>query len=218
MGCDEDTEMGETFATTDETNTVPDTAQTLAFTNSGDGEREGHTPRGFMGQGAGLFTGDNLNDSFPDGEGVQIFMSLDIGKSLDGTQFARNGGSWSVDTAWLGSDEASVAGDPFATLGVVMAEQVVFDEFSSALWDLEPTGDFSCTFATSLDDIGCDVTPLIQSAVDNGDRFAQLRIRFEIAGDNDGSVDLLQFFTSNSNATEEGLFDLTVEATQTAAP
>ena len=42
------------------------------------GATEGHTPRGFSGMGTGLFAGDNLNRNFPEGDGVQIFLSFDL--------------------------------------------------------------------------------------------------------------------------------------------
>ena len=42
------------------------------------GSMEGHTPRGFRGMGTGLFAGDNLNQRFPDGDGVQLFLTFDL--------------------------------------------------------------------------------------------------------------------------------------------
>ena len=49
----------------------------LTLENHG-GSMEGHTPRGFQGSGAGLFAGDNLNRNFPNGDGVQIFLTFDL--------------------------------------------------------------------------------------------------------------------------------------------
>ena len=44
-------------------------AATAVVPNHGGG-LEGHTPTGFAGSGTGLFAGDNLNSSFPEGQGV----------------------------------------------------------------------------------------------------------------------------------------------------
>ena len=52
-------------------------AVTVVVPNQG-GNMEGHTPRGFRGMGTGLFTGDNLNPRFPEGDGVQIFLTFDL--------------------------------------------------------------------------------------------------------------------------------------------
>ena len=48
----------------------------VSLENIGSGDMEGHTPRGFQGQGTGLFIGDNLNPNFPDGDGVHAYISF----------------------------------------------------------------------------------------------------------------------------------------------
>jgi hypothetical protein len=56
-------------------------ATTAEIPNRGD-DTEGHTPRGFPGSGTGPFTGDNLNSSFPDGDGVQMYLTFDLPEVL----------------------------------------------------------------------------------------------------------------------------------------
>ncbi|MCP4871563.1 MAG: hypothetical protein GY898_22875 [Proteobacteria bacterium] len=181
-------------------------AESFSFTNTGDPDLEGHTPRGFQGQGGGLFAGDNLNAGFPEGDGVQIFLSVDISDLLDG--------AWDVESAVLSSEYGSTSGRPFEDLGDLTAEEIRFEAFSSALWDadLEAGGD-SCVFGTSADGpFECDLAAAVQNSLDDGYDYLQLRFRLDDAGDSDGSQDLVQFFISNSNATEEGIFDLNVSA------
>ena len=72
------------------------------------GATEGHTPRGFSGMGTGLFAGDNLNRNFPEGDGVQIFLSFDLSGLSPGQ----------VQSAVLRSADASITGTPFKDLGV----------------------------------------------------------------------------------------------------
>lgn len=56
---------------------LPAADGTIILENQG-GNMEGHTPRGFQGMGTGLFTGDNLNPNFPEGDGVQLFLTFDL--------------------------------------------------------------------------------------------------------------------------------------------
>ena len=62
----------------EDTNDGGETPAPLLLENNGTSAFEGHTPRGFQGMGTGLFVGDNLNPSFPDGDGVQMFLTFDI--------------------------------------------------------------------------------------------------------------------------------------------
>jgi hypothetical protein len=73
------------------------------------GAMEGHTPRGFRGMGTGLFAGDNLNRNFPEGDGVQIFLSFDLNGLSPGQ----------VQSAVLRSADASITGTPFKDLGAL---------------------------------------------------------------------------------------------------
>ncbi len=178
-------------------------AETFTATNVGTNGLEGHTPRGFQGQGTGLFVGDNLNPNFPDGDGVQMFVSLDISDFPAGE----------VQSAVVSSTNASVAGDPFGGLGDLIAEEIRFEAFSSELFDASPIpDDDSCLFATANEGpFACDLTAALQRSLDDGYPYLQLRFRFDLAGDSDGTQDLLLFFLSDSNTNEPGIFDLTAE-------
>lgn len=174
---------------------------TVTLLNHG-GSMEGHTPRGFAGMGAGLFTGDNLNPSFPEGDGVQLFLTFDLSTLPAGT----------IDGAVLSSSHGGTTGTPFADLGELRAEEVRYETFSPALFDLEPVvGGGSCVFATSAaGPFSCDLTAVVEAARAEGRSFAQLRLRLDLAGDSDGSADLVTFFITNSNTNEPGIFELAV--------
>lgn len=193
--------------------TVPE-PQRFQFENSGNANREGHTPRGFMGQGGGIFTGDNLNAGFPEGDGVQIFVSINLARGLDGESLLDSGVTTVQSATLAAAVEPQIEGSPFADLGDLIADEVVHDGFSAALWDLEPpTNAGSCVFATGPNQpFECDFVTAVQNALDEGRRFLDVRLRFETAGDNDGVQDMVFFFTQDVNATESGLFTLDVTA------
>lgn len=200
-------------APTDRTETAP--VQEFVLSNSGDADREGHTPRGFMGQGGGLFVGDDLNASFPEGDGVQAFLSFNIGRSSGG---ALAEGGWTVRSAVLASEvDPEIEGTPFEDLGDLVADEVVFDEFSSALWNLAPPpGAAQCVFSDGpAGGFACDLAGAVQHAIDDGRRWVNARLSFEAAGDSDGVQDMVFFFRGDVNATERDLFSLTVEAAPT---
>ncbi len=159
---------------------------------------EGHTPIGFAGTGTGLFVGDNLNPSFPDGDGVQTYMT-----------FALPGG-FTVARALLSSDELSVRGTPFDDLGVLLVERVEYEEFGPQLFDLAAIGPPSPCEVTEESSVVCDVTEIVASAADEGRDVVQFRLRFERVADNDGQADLAQFYRSDVNTNEPGLFKLTI--------
>ena len=163
---------------------------------------EGHTPRGFQAMGTGLFAGDNLNRNFPDGDGVQIFLTFDLTEVPQGK----------VQSAVLSSENATVVGRPFEDLGELMVEEIRFESFSSALWNAAPLADgASCTLADSASGpFQCDLSVTVQRSLDDSYRYAQFRVRFEEAGDGDGSQDLLAFFKRDSNTNEPGIFQLEV--------
>jgi len=168
---------------------------------------EGHTPRGFMGMGTGLFAGDNLNPNFPDGDGVHFFLTFDLSGVPAGQ----------VQTATLSSDKSSVSGSPYQDLGALNAEEMRFDSFSSALWDQEPVaGGGTCVFATSADGpFECDIASIVQASLDEGYPYAQVRMSLDQAGDSDGSADLAMFFITDSNTNEPGIFELEVAVVPT---
>ncbi|MFQ5425725.1 MAG: hypothetical protein ACE5EV_01435 [Gaiellales bacterium] len=173
------------------------------------GELEGHTPRGFAGSGTGLFAGDNLNPGFPNGDGVQIFLTFPL-EPLGGREVGR---------ATLTADGVDVAGTPFEDLGDLSAEQVRFTEFGPALWEKEPVaGGSRCVLATSADGpFRCDVTAAVREATQGGEEFVQFRVRFERAGDGDGQPDLAMFFLTDSNTNEPGIFAITVDPSSTGS-
>lgn len=174
--------------------------ETSVFGNSGDPTLEGHTPRGFEGQGGGLFAGDNLNSGFPEGDGVQIFVTLPFTTAMSEV---------------LGAELSTIApefrGTPFVDLGALRVERVEFESFSSDLWDLAVSGP-GCTLATvQTDAFTCDITEATAAAVAAGRTSLQLRIRFDTAGDSDGSQDMVMFHTGDSNATDAGLFTVSAD-------
>ena len=116
-------------------------------------------------------------------------------------------------TARFFSDNTAQNGTPFADLGDLTATEVRYDAFSSALFDLAPVdGGHTCVFATSTEGpFECDIAPLVQSALDDGRDFAQLRLAFDLAGDNDSSSDLALFFITDTNTNEPGIFGVDLE-------
>lgn len=85
-----------------------------------------------------------------------------------------------------------------------------YDVFSSALWNREADGP-ACALALLSDgSVSCEITDAIRQALNNKSRLAQFRVRFEKAGDGDGSPDLALFYTADSNKNEPGIFQLEV--------
>ncbi|MCH7714217.1 MAG: hypothetical protein IIC99_11405 [Chloroflexi bacterium] len=167
---------------------------------------EGHTPRGFRGMGAGLFAGDNLNPRFPNGDGVQLFLTFDLSAVPSGK----------VVSALLRSENASVRGMPLKDLGPLRAEEIRYSEFSPALWDLEPVADADvCEFATSSEGpFRCDLADAVQGSLNDSYPFVQFRLLLDRAGNNDGSPDLVSFFITGSNTNQPGIFELEVTIEQ----
>ena len=172
---------------------------TVVLQNQG-GAMEGHTPRGFRGMGTGLFAGDNLNPGFPNGDGVQIFLTFDLRDLPKGE----------VRSAVLRADSARIQGNPFRDLGALRGEEIRYRRFSSALWNETPRG-VSCLFADSrTGPFACDLTEAVQRSRVDGYRYAQFRLRLDKAGDGDGRPDMVMFFKSDSNTNEPGIFELAV--------
>lgn len=174
-------------------------ADTIILNNEGS-VMEGHTPRGFQGVGAGLFAGDNLNSGFPDGDGIQFFLTFDVGAiSVD-----------MIVSATLRSKSVYIQGSPFEDLGLLKAEIVRYSVFSSELWNIKPVSQ-ACIFGTfSRKLLECDVTEVLKRTLTDGNTALQFRIRFEKAGDSDGEQDLVMFYNTNSNTNEPGIFQLVV--------
>jgi len=183
------------------TTAEPSSIKVITLQNQG-GEMEGHTPRGFRGMGTGLFAGDNLNSRFPDGDGVQLFLTFDLSTVPPGK----------VVSAMLGSENVSVRGMPLKDLGPLRAEEVRYQEFSSDLWNLEafPGGD-TCTFATSAaGPFRCDLSGAVQKSLKDSYSYVQFRLLLDRTGDKDGSQDLVAFFIADSNTNQPGIFELEV--------
>jgi len=171
----------------------------IVIDNQG-GSVEGHTPRGFKGMGSGLFAGDNLSPNFPNGDGVQIFLTFDLGN------IASN-----VVSATLRSENVHIQGSPFKNLGALKVETIKYDEFSSALWNVKPSS-FACEVTDMPDGkFECDVTSALRQILADESRSAQFRIRFERAGNSDGRPDLAMFYKTNSNTNEPGIFQLEIK-------
>ncbi len=176
-------------------------SQAFLLRNQG-GAMEGHTPRGFSGKGTGLFAGDNRNPRFPEGDGVQLFLTFDLSTLPSGK----------VLSAVLRSENASVRGMPMKDLGSLRAEEVRYSEFSPALWNLErlPSGE-SCVFATSSGGpFRCDLSGAVQRSLNDSYPLAQFRLLLDQAGDGDGTTDLVTFFVTDSNTNQPGIFELEV--------
>jgi len=175
------------------------TADRIVVPNQG-GALEGHTPRGFAGMGTGLFVGDNLNPGFPDGDGVQTYLTFEISAPSAG-----------LASAVLASDALVVNGSPFDDLGLLIVEVVAYDAFGPDLFDLRSASQPVVCTRVGETGIQCDVSDLIRSALDDGATIFQFRLKFERAGDGDGRADLAMFFRTDSNTNEPGLFTLTIE-------
>lgn len=179
------------------TSTGAGTAVTIP--NQG-GNLEGHTPTGFAGSGTGLFVGDNLNSNFPEGVGVQAFLTFPLPKDV------------MAGRAVLSSDVLDVIGSPFADLGDLMAELVAYASFGPDLFDLPAIGDPMRCGVDDATAVECDVTTAVQSAVDQGATNVQFRLRFSGVADNDGQPDLALFYLTDSNTNEPGIFELSITA------
>jgi len=164
--------------------------------NSG-GAIEGHTPRGFAGMGPGLFAGDNLNPSFPNGDGLQLFLTFDLPEGISPLSSAR-----------ISSDALQVSGTPFEDLGRLLAESVSYDTFGPELFDLVGDGDPVACQRVGESGLSCDVTAAVTQDVVSGASRSQFRLRFDVVGDGDGSQDLVMFFRTDSNVNEPGIFEL----------
>ena len=177
----------------------------VTLRNQGGG-MEGHTPRGFRGMGTGLFAGDNLNPRFPNGDGVQLFLTFDLSAVPAGK----------VVSALLISENASVRGMPLKDLGPLRAEEIRYSKFSPALWDLKPVADGDvCEFATSTEGpFRCDLADAVRNSLNDSYPFAQFRLLLDRAGDSDGSQDLVSFFIADSNTNQPGIFELEVTIEQ----
>jgi hypothetical protein len=181
----------------DEPSTAQGPLSEISIPNEG-GEGEGHTPIGFAGMGTGLFAGDNLNSRFPDGDGVQKFLTFSLSEPV------------TAGSATLHSDLLQTQGTPFDDLGVLTAERVQYDEFGPHLFDLPASGEPSSCIVVGGTAVNCDVTGAVQAAIDEGSASVQFRLRFERVADNDGQADLAMFYRSDSNTNESGLFTLVV--------
>ena len=183
----------------DTPSTAPDQAAEISIPNQG-GESEGHTPIGFAGMGTGLFAGDNLNSRFPDGDGVQTFLTFPLPQDLG------------LTSATLRSDFLQTRGTPFDDLGALTVERVEYTSFGPELFDLPSSGDpIRCTVLGGTA-VECDVTTAVRAAAAEGTQTVQFRLLFEQVADNDGQADLAMFYRSDSNTNEEGLFTLQLTA------
>ncbi|HIM79577.1 MAG TPA: hypothetical protein EYM54_05715 [Dehalococcoidia bacterium] len=178
-----------------------DESNVVVIRNQG-GAMEGHTPRGFRGMGTGLFAGDNLNPRFPEGDGVQIFLTFDLNAVPAGK----------IVSAVLRSNNVSIRGMPLKDLGALRAEEIRYDKFSSELWNLEPLpGGAVCEFATSPNGpFQCDLAKTVQRSLNDSYPLAQFRLLLDRAGNSDGTPDMVVFFISNSNTNQPGIFELEV--------
>jgi hypothetical protein len=169
----------------------------IAIANEG-GAFEGHTPTAFPGMGTGLFAGDNLNAGFPEGVGVQTYLTFALPSGLD------------VASAQITSDALRVSGTPFEDLGPLVAEPVTYQSFGPELFDLAAIGPHAPCTVPAETSLRCDVTEAVRLAVEAGEATAQFRVRFEVAADNDGSQDLALFYRADSNTNEAGIFELVI--------
>ena len=170
----------------------------LSIPNTGTTDVEGHTPQGFAGSGVGLFVGDNLNADFPEGEGVQLWLTFDLGDLAEGA----------LEQATITSEALSTSGTPFDDLGALRVAPVVFQSFGPEVFDIEPAVPATECSRSGESSLSCDATDAVQQALDNGAGRVQFRMRFDTPGDSDGSQDLAMFFLTDSNTNEPGIFTL----------
>ena len=165
------------------------------------GDLGGHTPRGFRGQGSGVFVGDNLNARFPNGDGLQAFFSFDLSAVRGEFQ-----------SAALTARFLKVNGTPFDDLGEIRLERVEFTRFSSAIWDIAAQANVGCILSISdrQNRAECDLTQALQAALADGAEFLQFRLRFVRISDNDRRQDLAIFYRRDVNQNEGGVFTLTL--------
>lgn len=175
--------------------TLVSAQQIITIENQG-GNMEGHTPRGFQGQGTGLFVGDNLNPGFPNGDGVQTFLTFDLSVISN----------IEIQSATLKTNNLHLSGTPFQDLGPLRVQEIRYDAFSSVLYNLQAISE-ACTFSDSIE---CDVTQVLKSSLNDNYQYAQFRILFEQAGDNDGQQDLAMFYIRDSNTNQPGIFELEI--------
>lgn len=174
-------------------------AEPIVVANQG-GDLEGHTPRGFAGSGTGLFAGDNLNEGFPDGEGIQILLTFELPP-----------GAGRAERAVLRSDALSVSGTPFDDLGDLVAEPVTYAEFGRDLFSLTVDGGGVRCDLIGETGVECDVSVPVAANLESRHARVQFRLAFERHGDNDGEKDLARFFLTDPNTNEPGIFTLTLE-------
>jgi hypothetical protein len=148
--------------------------------------------------GTGLFAGDNLNQSFPEGVGVQLYLTFTLPSDL------------LVGEAQVVSDVLHTSGTPFEDLGPLVIEPITYQNFGPDLFDLEAIGAHTECTVLGNTSIECDVTAALQDFVERGNTTAQFRIRFTHPADNDGNQDLAMFFRTDSNTNEQGIFELTI--------
>ena len=180
------------------TSPIGDTSGTgpVRIGNQG-GTMEGHTPRGFPGMGTGLFTGDNLNSRFPEGDGVQLFLTFPLPPGLARPSRAR-----------LTTDAMRISGTPFADLGGIRAGSVDYDSFGPQVFDIPTDGEPVACERIGETGLSCDVTELVGADIGSGATVSQFRLRFDQAADGDGRQDLAMFFLTDSNTNEPGIFVL----------
>lgn len=169
----------------------------ISIPNQG-GNMEGHTPTGFAGSGTGLIVGDNLNSGFPEGQGVQTYLTFALPSDL------------AVGSARIISNVLETRGSPFEDLGTLLVEPVEYSTFGPELYDVTAVGAPVSCVRTEPDNVECDVTSSVQVAADQGDGNVQFRLRFERPADSDGQPDLALFYLADSNTNEPGLFTLLV--------
>jgi hypothetical protein len=171
--------------------------EVITIANEG-GALEGHTPTAFAGMGTGLFVGDNLNSGFPEGVGVQLYLTFALPPGLD------------VGSAQIVSDALRISGTPFEDLGPLLVEPIAYESFGPELFDLAAIGPaIECTVNGGAS-IECDVTEALVVAAGDGEANTQFRIRFEVPADSDGAQDLAMFFRTDSNTNEAGIFELEI--------
>lgn len=187
--------------------TALENREAILISNEG-GNMEGHTPRGFSGSGTGLFAGDNLNQNFPNTDGVQLFLSF----PLEEVKEER------IRSAVLFSDNLHIRGNPFENLGSLLVKDTTYETFSSKVWNNE-AGDIVCEIEQQADSfVSCDITDHLEYVLLDGREFLQFIVHFEKITDGDGEPDLALFYKSDSNTNEKGLFMLRVNDEQDQGP
>ena len=140
----------------------------------------------------GPFVGDNINPKFPNGDGVQLFLSFDL-------QPLPRGMIKSCEAAGQGTRASS--GEPFAFPRQADGGRGDASNASRRRSGTAPAMANACSPSSQDGPFECDVTDVVDRRRSAG--MAQLRLRFEKAGDGDGESKTWSISTPTQGAADQ---------------